>query len=58
MTVLSITSMDPVCSEMMFRCIYPNQSSKGVIKILQKQDTRKNNFCILRFCPTFSMLEV
>ena len=41
MTVLSINSMDPNCSEMIFRSGYPKTGSYRVIKILRKQDIRK-----------------
>ena len=59
MTGLSITSMDLICLEMMFKSGCPNGSSYGMIKFLRKQDMRKNIiFSFSDFCPTFSMLEV
>ena len=58
MTVLSITSVVPICSETMFRSAYPTKVAKGRLKSFENKTQAKNKFCILRFCPTFSMLEV
>ena len=41
MSVLSITFMDQICLEMIFRSCYPNKSNYGVIRILRKQGVRK-----------------
>ena len=43
MFVLSVTSMGPICLEIMFRRGYPHKSSYRVIKVLRKQDIRKQS---------------
>ena len=56
MTGLSITSVDLICLEMMFKSGCPNRSSYGMIKNLRKQDMRKkiifafSDFVLLLVC--------
>ena len=52
MTALSITSMDPVCLEIMLRSRCPSKRSYGLIKLdpsKTRHKKKKINFLILRF---------